>query len=144
MPGSVGLHGEVELAQLVGRLEADLGGDAAIAWHLASTYGCRAAGVIEIARAEPDTATRLIEGLPFIWAEVLFAVRQEMALTPADVLIRRLGLFHRAEDQGISVVERATALMAGTLSWTADEQGRQVDAYAAIVGANHRWRSSHT
>ena len=36
---------------------------------------------------------RIVADLPFIWAQVVYACREEMALTVADVLMRRMQVF---------------------------------------------------
>jgi glycerol-3-phosphate dehydrogenase len=52
-------------------------------------YGADAAAIKELADAEPALAERLHPELPYIGAEVVWAVRQEMARTVEDVLARR-------------------------------------------------------
>jgi glycerol-3-phosphate dehydrogenase len=52
-------------------------------------YGADAAAIKELADAEPALAEKLHPELPYIGAEVVWAVRQEMARTVEDVLARR-------------------------------------------------------
>jgi glycerol-3-phosphate dehydrogenase len=54
--------------------------------------GSRAQDVLRLARESPDLLEPLIEGAPPIRAEVVYAVRHEMALTVEDVIARRIGL----------------------------------------------------
>jgi glycerol-3-phosphate dehydrogenase len=60
--------------------------------HLAYKYGTRARDVVRLADESPDLRQPLIEGAPPIRAEVVYAVRREMAITVEDVLARRIGL----------------------------------------------------
>ncbi|MGH8224683.1 MAG: glycerol-3-phosphate dehydrogenase/oxidase [Gammaproteobacteria bacterium] len=61
-----------------------------VAAHLAHDYGGLAAELL--AEAGESGCRRLADGYPYIEAEVPWVVRHEMALTPEDVLARRLRL----------------------------------------------------
>ena len=52
-------------------------------------YGADAAALQEIAREEPALAEKIRRELPYIGAEVVWAVRSEMARTVEDVLAGR-------------------------------------------------------
>lgn len=54
-----------------------------------SRYGTEAEEISRMWASDPQTATLLDPALPFTHAEVIFAVRQEMARTVEDVLSRR-------------------------------------------------------
>ena len=54
-----------------------------------SVYGADAQAVQDLAAAEPALAEKLHSELPYIKAEVVWAVREEMARTVEDVLSRR-------------------------------------------------------
>jgi glycerol-3-phosphate dehydrogenase len=103
--------------------------------HLARAYGEDAEGVLALARSNPLLAARLMEGHPYVWAEVLHAVRAEMALTLEDMLIRRLHLFYEAADGGLSIAEAVAGRMAAEpgIGWTDDEVDAQVEAYRCAV-----------
>ena len=57
--------------------------------HLVDRYGSEAAKVWGLARSSLELMVPLINGLPEIAAEAVYAVRHEMAQTIEDVLIRR-------------------------------------------------------
>ena len=59
-----------------------------VAEHLSHFYGYRAYEIAMIAQRENDK--RLHERLPFLQAEVLYCMRQEMVVRLSDVLLRRL------------------------------------------------------
>jgi len=103
--------------------------------HLARAYGEDAEAVLALVRADPSLGARLVEGHPYVWAEVPHAVRAEMALTLEDVLVRRLHLFYEAADGGLAVAEQVARRMAAEpgLGWTAAETAAQVDAYRSAV-----------
>jgi glycerol-3-phosphate dehydrogenase len=60
--------------------------------HLARKYGTLASDVLRLAGESPDLRRPLIDGAPPIRAEVVYAIRHEMAVTVEDVLARRIGL----------------------------------------------------
>ena len=64
----------------------------ATAEHLAHKYGTVATEVLKLATTDPALALPLLEGQAAIRAEVIYAVRSEMAVTVEDVLARRIGL----------------------------------------------------
>jgi glycerol-3-phosphate dehydrogenase len=62
------------------------------ALHLKQKFGSKAAGVLQIANNNLEMAEQLVEGFPAIRAEVVYCIREEMAMTIEDVLARRIGL----------------------------------------------------
>ncbi len=99
-----------------------------VAEHLGQSYGAQMAGVAGLA-AEDDTA-RLAGGLPYLEAEVLWAVRVERAQRVMDVLARRLRLAFLDRAAAERAVPRVAALMAGDLGW--DAQRRAAEEAAAL------------
>lgn len=57
--------------------------------HLVHRYGSRAPQVLELISREGDMSSPLVPDLPDIWAEAAYAVENEMALRPDDILLRR-------------------------------------------------------
>lgn len=66
--------------------------DLSQARHLVSTYGARYRDVLETARNNPCSTAPLVEGLPILAAEALYARDVEMARTIEDIYDRRLSL----------------------------------------------------
>jgi len=79
-------------------------------------YGTRCPGVLGLAVEQPALAERLGPGCPVIKAEIVHAVREEMAVSLADAVLRRTSLAHTAPPAG-ETVEAAAALMAAELGW---------------------------
>jgi glycerol-3-phosphate dehydrogenase len=102
--------------------------------HLAGRYGPQADAVLELVRADPSLGERLDPELPYLKAEVVHAVRAELATRLDDVLERRLHLFHEARDGGMGVAAETLDLMAsaaeGLPPWSAAEQ---LEAYRRRV-----------
>ena len=78
---------------------------------LTRLYGTRCAGVIALAVDRPALAERLAPDCPVIKAEIVHAVREEMAVSLADAVLRRTALAHTAPP-GTDLVRAAAALMA--------------------------------
>jgi glycerol-3-phosphate dehydrogenase len=98
------------LRDCASRAAADFGVPAETAEHLCQTYGGNHRAVLEIALLEGLTST-LVEELPHIEAEVVYAARHEMAATAEDVLRRRTPIALLARDRGSSSKDRVAHLM---------------------------------
>jgi glycerol-3-phosphate dehydrogenase len=111
-----------------------LGLNAAQRAYLARQYGRRAAAVLQLASARPELAQRVSPDSPVIAAELLQAVRDEAALTLADVMLRRTPLGF-APSQGIPVAARVAELVGAELGWTQARRNTEVAQYSAHVAA---------
>lgn len=99
----------------------------AVDTDLFSRYGTDAACVRNLIYADDSLARKLDDELPFIRAEVIFAVRKEMARTVEDVLSRRaraLLLNARAAERAAPVTAEIMAGELGRNKIWADEQVR--------------------
>src|SRR6476659_4085345 len=90
-------------------------GDAVVARRLVRAHGSRWREVASLTAAEPALARRIVRDLPYLLAEVVYAVESEMAITLADVLIRRLHVAFEVADHGRAAARVATAVLAGRL-----------------------------
>ena len=102
---------------------------AATVAHLASLYGAALDEVIALGREESEGALLrpLSPERPDIGAQVLYAVRREMARTLEDVALRRTGIGTLGAPP-VAMVEAIADLMAGELGWSGDERERQIEA----------------
>jgi glycerol-3-phosphate dehydrogenase len=85
-----------------------------------------AAAIKELAEAEPGLAEKLHPDLPYIGAEVVWAVRQEMARTVEDVLARRTRALLLGARASIEAAPKVAELMAHELG--ADEAWQRESA----------------
>jgi glycerol-3-phosphate dehydrogenase len=116
------------------RLQGADGWDAPdIPKNLAERYGTDGRAIAALERSDPDLALPLIERLPYSRAEVVYAVRSEMACTVDDVLSRRTRARLLARDDSAAVADDVAALMAPELGWSDAERERQVAQYRALV-----------
>jgi glycerol-3-phosphate dehydrogenase len=97
--------------------------------HLASRFGSLAADVKALATADPSLAGPIAEGLPYLRAEAVYAVRAEMARTLDDVLSRRTRARLLDRDASVAAAESVARLIAPELGWDEAEIVRQVAEY---------------
>lgn len=114
--------------QVESRAQA-LGLPSAVNAHLLRTYGDDATDVLALAESEPLLTERLIADLPYLAAEIVYAIRQEMAITVEDALSRRTRISLEDAHRGLSVASRVAAHMARELGWTDMETQRQIADY---------------
>ena len=60
--------------------------------HLVARYGSRTPEIVRLLRDNSELRQMLVRGMPDIWAEAAFAVQNEMAVRPEDILFRRTHL----------------------------------------------------
>jgi glycerol-3-phosphate dehydrogenase len=113
------------------RLVAQFGLAEDTARHLNLAYGGRARRVAELAAA--GLAGRLAVGHPHIEAEVVWAVREEMALTPMDVLARRTRLAFIETRAARAALPRTIELMAKELKWDRARRTREEREARALL-----------
>ena len=99
--------------------------------HLLRDYGPDYQRLIELAREDERLRARLVEGLPQILAEVVYAARYEMALTLADVMTRRTRLAMVAGREALNCAATVADAMARELGWSGEQAERQVAQFTA-------------
>lgn len=77
-----------------------------------AVYGSDAAHIKALATTEPALQAKLITGFEHIEAEVVWAVKHEMARTVEDVLARRLRILFLDADKAIEAAPRVAQLIA--------------------------------
>ncbi len=127
-------------AEGLAALERDAGSDARAAGidgdayaALLSRYGGETKAVLALAEDEPSLLEPLVEGLPHLAAEVVYAARYEMAVTVEDFLSRRSRALLRQAEGAARAARRVAELMAAELAWDHAKVEAQVDAFAAAA-----------
>jgi glycerol-3-phosphate dehydrogenase len=96
--------------------------------HLLRHYGTEAAGIFNLGSGDRRLLRRLLPPHPAIEAEVLHAVRRELAQTVEDVMVRRIHLYYEHPERGTPAARRVAELMARELGWNderiTEEAGR--------------------
>ena len=100
--------------------------------RLVGRHGTEAAAVVALGAASGLTRP-LIEGRPFLEAEVAWAARQELAGSVDDVLSRRLRVSPELADRGAGVAPRVAEILGGELGWDAATVDMAAAAYVATA-----------
>ena len=108
-------------------------GDAPVAGRLVHAHGDQWREVWAMAEREPAMRERLEPTRPYVLAELRWAVDQELALTLADLLVRRLPIAFETRDHGRAVARRVAPLVAGWLGWDPDRREAELERYDAEV-----------
>jgi glycerol-3-phosphate dehydrogenase len=98
-----------------------------VAHHLLHSYGTNAERVLELTHEDESLRQPLLADLPNLAAEVIYAVREEAALTMADVLTRRTRIAMLGA--AMNCVEKVADLMARELGWSDEEKAQQMAAF---------------
>ncbi|NLB97667.1 MAG: glycerol-3-phosphate dehydrogenase/oxidase [Armatimonadetes bacterium] len=122
---------EVTRCRLAPRASA-IGLDEEQVEHLVGLYGTRAAEVLALAEADARLRERITPGHPEILAQIHHACRAEMAVTPADFLLRRTGIGFRP-DHGLDALERVSREFALLLGWSAEHEREECRRYEAAA-----------
>jgi glycerol-3-phosphate dehydrogenase len=99
--------------------------------HLAFNYGSNCYQIVKLIREQEHLRAPVVEGLPQILAEIVYAVRSEMAVTLADVLVRRTRLAILAGEDSVRCASAAAELMARELGWSDEEVKIQIAQFTA-------------
>jgi glycerol-3-phosphate dehydrogenase len=95
--------------------------------RITRVYGATAARVLGLHAEHPDLGRPLGEGVPVTGAQVLEAVRHEMAITLEDIVVRRTGLGAMGHP-GDAIVRSCAALAQQELGWSAERVEDEVSA----------------
>jgi glycerol-3-phosphate dehydrogenase len=93
--------------------------------NLCRNYGSRYQNVIQLAEKKKHVSA-ICESFPDIWAEVVYAIRAEMAVSLSDVLFRRTGLCTLG-NPGTSIIEEVADVMAKELKWKKARKNQEID-----------------
>jgi glycerol-3-phosphate dehydrogenase len=94
--------------------------------HLLRDYGPDYRRLVELMREDERLRERLVEGLPQILAEVVYAARYEMALTLADAMARRTRLATVAGRETLKSAATVADAMAGEMGWSREQTEQQI------------------
>ena len=105
----------------------------AVAEHLVHAYGARWRDVWVLATAHGTLPTRFAPPLPYLTAELRYAVEEEMAMTLSDLLIRRLHLAYERPDHGVGLARAAADVVAPLLGWDGGRIDRELGRFREDV-----------
>lgn len=101
--------------------------------HLAGRYGGEARVLMALVQADPSLGEPLVEGLPYLKAEAVFAVRHEMARSVDDVLSRRTRARLLGRDDSAAAAPAVARLIADEMGWDVDAASASAAEYRRSV-----------
>ncbi|EDV21156.1 uncharacterized protein TRIADDRAFT_64277 [Trichoplax adhaerens] len=119
------------------RLVQDYGLDPEVGSHLADTYGDRAPEVAKhinlTGKRYPITGIRLVEGFPYIEAEIKHAIRDEYCCSIVDFIARRTSLAFLNARATDAALPRISELMSKELNWSRKKQKEEEEKAHAFL-----------
>jgi glycerol-3-phosphate dehydrogenase len=116
----------------------ELGLPAASVDHLLRHYGTEAAGIFNLGGADRTLFRQLLAPHPAIEAEVVHAVRRELAQTVEDVLVRRFHLYYEHPEHGAAAAGRVAELLGEELGWDPARVAEEAARYRSFLRARAR------
>jgi glycerol-3-phosphate dehydrogenase len=142
LPGAVGWPEDDDHDKVAADLVAacDCGLPAEVSRHLVDTYGMRALELAKLCAADPSLMEPIVPGRVEIMAQVDFGVREELAASVSDIMIRRTQIFFRDFKQGLGSLDKVALRLAHLIGWSDEEKQKSIDAYEAEVALSQRWK----
>jgi glycerol-3-phosphate dehydrogenase len=132
----LGIRGAAGLAALRGPGAATAAGlDDAAFTALVARHGGETPAVLALAAGRTELLEPLVEGLPYLRVEAIWAARQEMAMTVDDILSRRTRAVLRRAEAAAEAAPGVADLLAPV--WGRDPRDTRLEA-AAFAAAVHR------
>ena len=129
----IGADGYSVLLNKADDLASDYGVSSSTILHLLERYGSLFHEVLEPAILDKNWSKPIVESLPYLRAEILYAATHEGARSIDDVLSRRTRISFEASDQGTSAVEEVGEIISKVLGWNKTQTQASIDEYLAIV-----------
>ena len=133
--------GEIrDLEVLIGEATRE-GFSQATAEHLVQAYGSETPAVVRLAQSSPEMSNPIAENHPAIVAELVHAIRREMAVTLCDLLIRRIHLFYETSNQAWDQAPFVADVAAKELGWGEQRKEAELAAYQSEIERSMAFRS---
>ena len=96
-------------------------------------YGSDEPAILALQKENPAYAEKLSPKFDYTVAEVVWAVREEMARTVDDVLSRRVRMLYIDSKEALSVAPKVASVMAAELGYDKAWEEQQVKDFTAIA-----------
>jgi glycerol-3-phosphate dehydrogenase len=126
---AIGADGYFALVQQKGQLAELSGLSEETIIHLLNRYGSTIDEILEIIYADKKLGQPLTSELPYLRAEVIYAVTHEGAQSVDDVISRRTRISFEASDGGESLAAAVATLIAPILGWDAEAKKSSISEF---------------
>ncbi len=79
--------------------------------------------------------------MPYLAAELVFAIRSDLACEVEDVLRRRVPLALFSKTHGLDVAEETASLLARERGWSDERRTQSLLQYRATVSTSRMWQA---
>ncbi len=110
-------------------IQSEFGFSDEVSQHLLLKYGCFAKKVAQLTQDSASLSQLIHPDFPFIKAEVIYGIRNEMVVTIRDFLARRCRLELTNWYATLACIAVVAELMALELGWTFDQKKYQMETY---------------
>lgn len=133
----VGADGYGALVQQVPLIAKESGLSETTIVHLLNRYGSLISEILELITHDSTLGQLLTSNLPYIRAEIHYAVSHEGARSIEDVIARRTRLAFEAENGGDLLLNDVAEIIAPLLDWTRAEKNDSIRKYK-VISENER------
>jgi len=100
-----------------------------VADHIVRSVGTESAAIMRLVQEDHSLAQPVVVDHPTIRAQLLHAVRREMAVTLCDVLMRRTSIFHGVIGHAVPEAPTIVDLLGDELGWNAGRKAKELAEY---------------
>ena len=129
----IGADGYWALTQQVDQLALAYNLKSETITHLLNRYGSDASEIFSLIEEDRKLAQPLVRDLPYLKAEIVYAVVAEGALSVADVMERRTRIAFEAPNFGLDIADAVADLIAPYLGWKAAQKKASIAEYQSIT-----------
>jgi glycerol-3-phosphate dehydrogenase len=101
--------------------------------HLLNRYGSLISEILELISKDKSLAKPLTEELPYLRAEIHYAVSHEGARSIEDVVARRTRIAFEAHENGSALLEDIADIIAPLLNWSRKDRAESISKYRVIL-----------
>lgn len=129
----IGADGYFALVQQIERIADESGLDIQTVTHLLNRYGSLISEILDLIKEVPSLAKKIDSDLPYLKAEIYYAVSHEGARSVEDVISRRTRIAFEAHNQGLDLADAIAEIISPVLGWSTKERKASVAAYELLV-----------
>lgn len=130
----IGADGYQALKNRIPSIAKEYGISEAIAHHLIDRYGSLMIEILDLGKQE-KLMDLLHPELPYIKAEIKYAVEAEGAMNLVDIIDRRTRIGFESDDHGLSIIDSVATIAAKSLGWSAARKKKEIEAFKEHVEA---------
>lgn len=129
----VGADGYNALVQQVSLISAETHLAESTVIHLLNRYGSLMSEILQLISEDSSLSKPLGGGLPYLRAEIHYAVSHEGARSVEDVVARRTRISFEAAENGAALLEDIADIIAPLLDWNRNQRAESIDQYRVIL-----------